>query len=254
MIVYSLLARLFQGNTISGSDTGAQVTSSRLHLPPINKVPYKDLVDDSGVVYQQVFFYGDKDGQDSYESYMGLFKKDKNWQVKDTTYWTTISSVTGKKVVIYANLALKEPDDEIAQSRLCSFLDSSGIHPTVMIHRGHSYHLPVTLAKLTKRARIVILGSCGGYHNLGLVLDHSPDANIISSKQTGARAVNEPIIKSLNDRLLAGADVNWITMWRELDDYFRKHPDDQDKFSDYVPPYKNLGAIFIKAYRKMMAN
>jgi hypothetical protein len=254
MIVYSLLARLFQGNTISNSDTGAQVTSSRLHLPPINKVLYKDLVNDSGIVYQQVFFYGDKDGQDSYDSYMGVFKKDKNWKVADTTFWTTIASTTGKKVVIYANLPLKEPDDEEAQNRLCNYLDSNGIHPTIMIHRGHSYHLPVTLARLTKQVKIVILGSCGGYHNLGLVLDHSPDANIISSKQTGARAVNEPIIKALNDRLVAGADVNWITMWRELDEYFLKRPDDQDKFSDYVPPYKNLGAIFIKAYRKIMAN
>ncbi len=252
LVVYSLLAMLFESNKISGSDTGATVASLRLHLPPINKVAYKDLVNDSGIVYQQVFFFGDKDGQDSYDSYMSTFKKDKNWKVTNEPFWTTIASTTGNKIVIYANLPLKEPADEDAQDSLSRFLADSGIRPTIMIHRGHSYHLPVTLAKLTPDVKIVILGSCGGYHNLALVLDHAPNAHIVSSKQTGAMAVNEPIIKSLNTMLLDGADVNWIVMWRDLEQYFVKHPEAQDRFSDYVPPYKNLGAIFIKAYRKMM--
>ncbi len=252
MIVYSLLAMLIEGNKISNIDTGAVVESSRLRLPPINKVPFRDLVNDSGIVYQQVFFYGDKDGQDSYESFMETFRKDKNWKVMNEQYWTTISSVTGKRIVIYANLPLKEPEDEEAQNKLAKFLDDSNIHPAIVIHRGHSYHLPVTLARLTPLVKIVILGSCGGYHNLALVLDHAPNAHIISSKQTGVMVVNEPIIKTLNTKLLEGTDVNWITMWRELDEYFKKRPDALEKFSDYVPPYKNLGAIFIKAYRKMM--
>src|SRR5204863_2843975 len=83
MIVYSLLAMLVQGNRISNSDTGASVASARLKLPPINKVLYRDLVSDSGVVYQQVFFYGDKDGQDSYTSFLDNFKRDKNWKITD---------------------------------------------------------------------------------------------------------------------------------------------------------------------------
>jgi hypothetical protein len=253
MVVYSLLAMLAESNKIAYSDTGASIASGRLHLPPINKVPFRDLVDDSGIVYQQVFFYGDKDGKDSYTSYMETFRKDKNWKVTEQQYWTEIASVTGRRIVIYANLPLDEPNDEDAQQRLCKFLADSGIHPTIMIHRGHSYHLPVTLARLTPKVRIVILGSCGGYHNLALVLDHAPDAHIVSSKQTGLRLVNEPIIKAVNARLLEGADVNWISIWRELEDYFKKRPDALEKFSDYVPPYKNLGAIFIKAYRKMMA-
>ncbi len=252
LIIYSLLAMLFQGNRISGSDTGAAVASSRLKLPPINKVPYKDLLSDSGIVYQQVFFYGDKDGQDSYDGYIESFKRDKNWKIVTRQYWTELSSVTGKPVVIYANLPLKDAEAEDAIERLTRYLNDSGIHPTIMIHRGHSYHLPVTLEKLTDKVRIVVLGSCGGYHNLALVLDKSPNAHIVSSKQTGVMAVNEPIIKALNARLLEGADVNWISIWRDLEDYFKKRPDAQDKFSDYVPPYKNLGAIFIKAYRQMM--
>ncbi len=253
MIVYSLLAMLFESNRISGSDTGAAVASSRLHLPPINKVRYSDLLTDS-TVYQQVFFYGDEDGLNSYRSYLLEFTRDKNWHVDSTNkQWTVIRSLAGRKVIIYANLPLKEPEDELAQNALTQYLASNNIRPTIMLHRGHSYHLSSTLARLNKDVKIVILGSCGGYNNLAAVLDRAPDAHIVSSKQVGATWVNEPIIKAVNARLLEGSDINWITMWRELEDYFATRPELQEKFDDYVPPYKNLGAIFIKAYRRMMS-
>ena len=253
MIVYSLLAMLFEGNKISGNDTGASIASARLHLPPINKVRFNDLVDaDSGIVYQQAFFFGDEDGMKSYDSYIGDFNKNPKWKITLDSFWTTISSVEGKRVVIYANRPLKEPADEEATDTLIKYLDDHNIHPTIMIHRGHSYHLPFTLSKLNKQVRIVILGSCGGYHNLAVVLDHSPNAHIVSSKQTGVMAINEPIIQSMNTMLLDGQDINWIKMWRELDEYFSDKKDLHDEYADYVPPYKNLGAIFIKAYRQMM--
>ncbi len=251
MAIYSILAKLIEGNNKSGSDAGAEAASSGLDLPPINKVPFGELTNDSGIVYQQVFFYGDKDGKDAYESFLDVFKKDKNWNVAHNMLWTTISSTTGKKVVIYANLPLEEPNDELSITRLSQYLDSLNIHPNIIIHRGHSYHLATSLTHLTRSTKIVILGSCGGYHNLALVLDRSPDAHIISSKQTGVRAVNEPIIKALNQDLQAGKDINWISLWQGLETNFSKNPDLMEKFSDYVPPHKNLGAIFIKAYRKL---
>jgi len=240
VIVYGLLATLFKGNT------------AELDLPPINMVPYSSLVNDSGIVYQQFFFYGDEDGKNSYASFLGNFR-DGKWKITTDKYWSVISSTSGKPVVIYANLPIPEPGDEEAQNKLAQYLTSKNIHPTIMVHRGHSYHLPLTLEKLTRDSRIIMLGSCGGYHNLGTVLDQSPDANIISSKQTGAMAVNEPIIKAINDQLLAGNDVNWVTMWSGLDAYFqaRKGPY-AEMFRDYVPPHRNLGVIFIKAYRKMI--
>ena len=39
-------------------------------------------------------------------------------------------------------------------------------------------------------------------------------------------------------------------MWRELSKQFVGEA--REKFDDYIPPYKNLGAIFIKAYRKAL--
>lgn len=254
MRVYALLATLFNGLKAGDNKEAMQLQSEVLDLPPINLVPYKNLVNDSGIVYQQFFFYGDEDGKSSYANFLGGFK-DGKWKKTDSKYWTTLTSVTGRKIVIYANLPLTEPEDEEAQKQLSAHLATNHISPTIIVHRGHSYHLPTTLDHLNRNTRIVILGSCGGYHNLGAVLDSSPDAHIISSKQVGAMNVNEPIVKSINTMLLDGNSVDWISMWKELDVYFTtRMPSYKSTFSDYVPPHKNLGSIFIKAYRKLVVS
>ncbi len=249
VIIYGLLSTLFEGMRSADNDEQANQQSQLLDLPPINLVQYKNLVNDSGVVVEQFFFYGDEDGKNSYASFLGNFK-DGRWKITSNDYWTTIRSVSGKPIVVYANLPLAEPQDEEAQGKLEDYMKQQNIHPTIIVHRGHSYHLPLTIEWMAKQNRIVMLGSCGGYHNLSTVLDHCPNANIISSKQVGAMNVNEPIIKTINDQLLAGKDINWISTWRSLNSYFSSRKGLQALFNDYVPPHKNLGAIFIKAYRK----
>jgi hypothetical protein len=98
--------------------------------------------------------------------------------------------------------------------------------------------------------KIVVLGSCGGYHNLSIILSNAPEAQIISTKQTGAMAVNDPILKAIENDINAGLDVNWVNIWKRLSVEFKGKPSEA-LFKDYVPPHKNLGAIFIKAYRRL---
>ena len=239
VIVYGLLASLFEKS------------KKNEYAQDAIRVTFNSLTNDSGVVYEQFFFYGDEDGKISFDSFLGNFRNNK-WKIAKSQYWTKIESVTGKPIVIYANMPLKEPEDEEAQQKLCEHLEQQGIIPTIMVHRGHSYHLPLTLQRLQRETRVVMLGSCGGYHNLATVLDASPDANIISSKQTGAMRVNEPIIKAINDQMLEGKDIDWITTWSGLNTYFQDQPVKiKEMFDDYVPPHKNLGAIFIKEYRRL---
>lgn len=255
MRIYALLATLFNGLKASDNEEALKQQSEILSLPPINLVMNKNLMNDSGIVYEQVFFYGDEDGKSSFASFMNDFK-DGKWKIVPTNkYWTTITSTSGKPVVIFANNPLPEPEDEESQKQLGAYLSEKGISPTVVIHRGHSYHLPLTLEWLNKSVKVVMLGSCGGYHNLSIVLDHSPDAHIISSKQTGAMNVNEPIIKAIESKIISGEDIEWINMWKDLNTYFKtKAPSYKSTFDDYVPPHKNLGAIFIKAYRRLATN
>lgn len=248
--IYELLNSIFQEG--SGNDsTAASNMASKLSLPPINYVEYNMLPSDSGRVYQQVFFYGDEDGLSSYQSFMGNFPSS-SWSISKNAFWTTITSTKGKPTTIYANLPLKEPEDKTAIEKLAEYLDEKDIHPTIFIHRGHSYHVNTTLDNLQSTARIVILGSCGGYHNLATVLEKAPEAHIISSKQVGTRWVNEPIILSLEDLVRAGKNVDWVQMWAGLGKKFAGDARNKPLFDDYVPPHKNLGAIFIKAYRQVM--
>lgn len=245
LVVYGLLSTIFN------PDKSAQL---KLPIPPVTYVPYSSLVNNKNEIVIHAYFYGDEDGAMSFGSFKSNFPSPQ-WKVAQNKNWVTYTNTSGKNpIVVYANLPLKEPQDEEAQEALQKYLDDNEISPTMVIHRGHSYHLEGSLENLTPEVKIVMLGSCGGYHNLANVLDRSPDANIISSKQTGAARINEPIINIMLKQIMAGKDVDWPDDWKELDTYFsKKTKEEQDLFSDYVPPHKNLGAIFIKAYRKMMA-
>ncbi len=250
--IYSLLYMLMQSSQMSVSDAGAVAASDKLHIPPVNKVLHRSLANDTGVIYERVFFYGDQDGQTAYDGFVYDYRHNKDWVVDTTQYWTTVTSTKGEKVIMYANRPLKAPEDEKAIDSLDKYLRMCGIKPGMIIHRGHSYHVKTTLSKLDTKVRVVVLGSCGGYHNVATVLEKSPDAHIISSKQTGVGAINEPIVRTINDELQQGKDINWIAVWHTLDDYFANRKYLQEKYMDYVPPHKNLGVIFIKAYRQMM--
>jgi hypothetical protein len=269
IIIYHLLETLFES-----ADTADHVDlSARLGIPPVYTVDHQSLVDDSGRVVEQVFFYGDKDkdGQNSYQDFMALFRPHyvarpakghhparpegkPEWKIVENPQWTTITSTRGQPVLIFANKPLlgeDDPDDK-AQKALSAYMENRGLSPTIVIHRGHSYHVRSTIEQMAPTARIVVLGSCGGYNNLSEVLKRSEDAHIISSKQVGTKTVNEPILDAINKTLIAGKDIEWLPMWQELEERFRNDPAGKEKFDDYIPPYKNLGAIFIKAYRKAM--
>jgi hypothetical protein len=258
VIIYKLLFTLFESaDTASKTDISAE-----LGIPPVYSVSYGSLADDSGRVIEQAFFYGDKDkdGQTSYADFMGLFRNKPGvkpeWKIMENPQWTTISSIRGKPVLIFANKPLLGDDDPDAkaQKALSDYMYDRHLRPTIVIHRGHSYHVKYTIEQMPATARIVVLGSCGGYNNLSEVLKINEDAHIISSKQVGTKTVNEPILQAINNTLLTGKDIEWLPMWKELSARFKKDPVAREKFDDYIPPYKNLGAIYIKAYRKAMGD
>jgi hypothetical protein len=246
VIVYGLLSTIF-----NSADNSNELSGQLSVIPPITYVPYDALKNAKGEVIVQTFFYGDEDGRSSFASFKTNFPAAK-WKTTSNKDWITFTSIGEHPIIVYANMPLEEPKDEEAQKALQQYLTDKSIVPTMVIHRGHSYHLDGSIENLTPDVKLVMLGSCGGYHNLAKILDRAPDANIISSKQVGSKSINEPIINSMFKQLLDGKDVNWIDTWAGLETYFSKRSaQERDLFSDYVPPNKNLGAIFIKAYRKM---
>lgn len=254
-VIYGLLASLFNTRQSSDQDAvWAKEMSEKLKLPPIDYLPFKDLISDSsGRVYQEVFFYGDKDGFESYAHFIPSFQNG-DWKINSANkYWAVITSSKGKPVTLYVKKPIADPnEDEKAMSELQAYLEAHNIQPTVYIHRGHSYHVNSTIAELENSAKLVLLGSCGGYNSLAQVLNKAPDAQIITSKQTGSMRVNDPVIYSIERNIREGKDLRWETIWDSLNKMFKKNADNYALFQDYIPPQKNMGAIFIKAYKRMM--
>jgi hypothetical protein len=248
MVIYNLLDKLFR----SSSDSTVNL-SQEFGIPPVYSVSYESLVTDSAhEVVTQVFFYGDEDGRMNYSRFTPQFSNG-NWKkIQDNKYWIAFASTKGKPIVIYANKPLDELSGELdkAQESLNNYLASKSIEPTIVVHRGHSYYAPYTIQQIQPAAKIVFLGSCGGYHLIHDVLSHAPEAHIIASKQIGKQVINQPFMDLLNEKLRVGSNVDWMPFWNE----FRAKAGKVDGFDDYIPPYKNLGAIFIKAYRIAMGD
>ena len=121
-----------------------------------------------------------------------------------------------------------------------------------MVHRGHSYYALKTIDKIQDETQVFILGSCGGYHSISSILERSPDVGIVSSKQIGTQFVNNPMLKFMAEQIRQGKDLDWQKIWNELDTTLKSNATAYERFLDYIPPHKNLGAIFIKSYTKMM--
>lgn len=246
-VIYNILLTLFK----SASDTSMNL-SALLGIPPVYKVDFNSIADSNGAVVQHVFFYGDEDGVTSYKSFMALFNGRPEWKINKGAEWVTITSTSGKPYTIYANLPLdyKQDLDQQAQQHLIEYLVKNKINPTVVVHRGHSYHLKYTIQQMLPSSRIVMLGSCGGYQNLSKILHVNEDAHIISTKQVGSFSVNEPILRALNETIRNGRNVEWIPLWQQISASVKGDARASELLKDYVPPHKNLGAIFIKAYVK----
>jgi len=248
-VIYNLLYKLF----LSSDSLNKIDLSKEFGIPPVYNVSYQSLTtDSSGRVVMQVFFYGDKDGKMNYNGFVPQFANG-NWKrIEDNKYWIAFASTKGKPILIYANKPLDEETQEAelekAQESLGAYLSEKNMDPTVVIHRGHSYYAPYTIEQIKPSARVVFLGSCGGYNLIHNVLDHSPDAHIIASKQTGKLNINQPFIDLLNEKLRNGQNIDWIPFWNE----FRGRAGRIEGFEDYIAPYKNLGVIFIKAYNSAM--
>lgn len=248
-IIYSLLNTIF----LSADSTKKIDLSKELGIPPIYTLDNKAIADDSGRIVQQVFFYGDEDGKQFFPRYIAEFNS-KDWKVNNSNKeWVEIKSAKDGKNIIYVNRPLNNDKnlDDTAQIHLNQYLNKIGLTPNIVTHRGHSYWLSRTIDRMPGDSKIILLGSCGGYKNLSQLISQNPDAHIISTKQIGTGNINQVITNTLNQNFLAKKNIDWRQMWAGLSAQFAKQSKDlKETWEDYVPPYKNLGAIFLKAYNK----
>ena len=95
--------------------------------------------------------------------------------------------------------------------------------------------------------KVAILGSCGGYQNISKAMDNAMDVQLVSTKQVGTVVVNSTLIQEITETIRLGKDLVWLDIWKQIGVKLQNNA----QFKDYIPPYKNLGAKFIKAYNEL---
>ncbi len=253
-VIYQLERMIMESNDhqLAGTENDFNISDS-LGIPPVYSVSNKNLQDEKGRIIMQMFFYGDAGGRGTFNHLLRLYGDRSKWSVESTPQWVKFTSVkTPVPVILFANRALTEDDDqdEKAQEALIAHMTENGFAPSITVHRGHSYFLPYTIKKMLP-SKVVILGSCGAYHSLNDILQTSPDAYIIGSKQVGYGEINVQLFTYLNDQLKMGKDISWPGMMQDVSNRLRAAM--QRDYEDYVFPHQNLGALMIKAYKTAMA-
>jgi len=237
MKVYGLLYKL-AGESPEEIVAGAVA----FDIPPMDLVEIENMFPD-GKNIQQHFFFDDEDGYASYASFIAGYRNS-NWRIIDKTEYIIIKSRNGRDVEIYANKPKKEYS---AQPILHKMFDESGRYPDIVVHRGHSYYVKTSIKSMTPYTKVAILGSCGGYHNISKAMENAEEVQIISSKQIGTMRINNALLKEINETLRKGQSLVWETLWRRVSANLRGDL----KFKEYIPPHKNLGAVFIRAFNEL---
>lgn len=245
--IYGLLSNLFVDRKVGSGEWFSSI-AQQYALPGFDKVANRKLFDRDSINRWLIYFYDDEDGDASFASFIKTFT-DTGWTVIDSALFVRIESKTGKHVVIYAN---KPKGEYEGQEKLEKYFAENGFEPNIMVHRGHSYYAPKTIEKIKDNTQIFVLGSCGGYHSISTIIERSSEASIISSKQIGTMFVNNPMLKLIANDIRWGKDVEWQELWGRLEVAVKDNPKALERFRDYIPPHKNLGAIFIKTYNSIV--
>jgi hypothetical protein len=205
-------------------------------------------------------FYDDEDGVDSFNSFVKSYRGDDRWVIEDRDEYVTITghSPAGRRLEIFANRPIdghlpanryRDGEARRRQDAIVTLLKSRGSTPTVIVHRGHSFYTAASVKRVTPAARLVILGSCGGVNDIHGVLELSHEAQVIATRGVGTAEINDPLLKSLNDRVLGESPViDWSSFWREQTDRLGQH----SIFRDYAAPNQEPSAMFLRAYYRVL--
>ncbi len=242
--IYGVLSSIISDKARSETKWYKQV-SRQFEVTPAGSLSIGALFGGGNICVEQMYFYNDDDGRSSYINFLNTYKNQPNWVVEDKSSFVRIYSVTGKQVEIFAN----KPDyEENGSSAIAAYLADRKISPSVIVHRGHSFHTESTLEKVPATAKLIFVGSCGGFYKLSMAIENAPDAHLIATRQVGTKSINDVMIFALNENIREGRDINWNDFWQKMEAKLGSN----QYFGDYIPPNKNLESIFIKAYYKIL--
>lgn len=242
--LYGVLASMISGNAIVEPAWYKKV-AQQFKISPATSLASSTLFSEGTGCTEQMYFYNDDDGRSSFINFMNSYKNQNAWGIEDRNSYVRVYSRKQKDVEIFAN---KPSSEENGISAINDYLKANKLIPTVIVHRGHSFHTESTLQRIPVSTRLLFIGSCGGFYKIPIALENAPDAHIIATKQVGTKTVNDIMLYALNENIREGKDIDWNEFWDKM---HQKMANNQ-YFGDYVPPNKNIEAIFIRAYYKIL--
>jgi hypothetical protein len=205
----------------------------------------KSVFNEQNISLQRYFFYDDDDGKSSFQHFLGTYKQDKSWTIKECDNFIEIEKTNnGRTIRIFAN---RPQSTSVGNEQIDQQLQEQPV--AVISHRGHSFHIDQTLAQIKPETTLVNLGGCGGSSQLLEVLRSAPNAHVIATRGEGTMLVNDPLFKSLNEELLSKDSIVWSDFWNAHEKQFKNEP----RFKDYQNPEKNTAVLFLAALLDFIA-
>lgn len=244
LLIAQLVRR--QESRLSNVDLRAIATTYLPSLPNVEAMPVATLFA-HGVNIQRYFFYNDDDGHQSFQSFLAQYQHAPAWHMDNHgSFIHLLAAGVGGTIEIYANTP--EAEDQ-GISDIDQALQERRVIPQMIVHRGHTPYAVRTIERIPASAAVVFLGNCGGTTLLDAVFRKAPQAHILTTKGIGSITINDPLLKALNDYLRSTKEMTWPRFWRAAEATLGHNP----RFVDYVPPYKNAGAIFLQAHRHVLS-
>jgi len=202
---------------------------------------------------QMHLFFTDDDAVSSFNTFKAQYRNEPGWRIREFDDYIMIEGTLGSKTIrIFANRPVLD-DLEAVNQNISSMKGAIGELPVQMlVHRGHSFHVDSSLPHITSNTRFVFLGSCGGYSEISSVLDRSEHAQMLVTRGTGMKAVNNPLIFDMNQEMLRSDRIVWRDFWsRQERSFRRKSPRVRSGFEGYVSPHNNLSIMYLNAFRRL---
>lgn len=196
----------------------------------------------NGVNVQRTTFYDDPDGR---ASFRGFIKQHRamGWTIQDQGDFVLVLSPerAGRRIIIVADIPWA---GDSGRKSAREWLTRQGLSPTIVVHRGHSYHEDQTMPEIDPGTALVFWGSCGGHLRLRATLDQAPDALVLATQSIGVSSVNQTLLQIIEERLLADGTIDWGAVWAQANVQVR-----DKRFSAYKRPDQDSTNLALRSWR-----
>ncbi|PWC36631.1 hypothetical protein TSO352_14145 [Azospirillum sp. TSO35-2] len=196
----------------------------------------------NGINVQRMTFYDDPDGRASFRGFLRQHRA-MGWALHNNAGFLVAVSPErrGRRIVIVADVP---GEGDRGRAAAWEWLAREGLSPSIVIHRGHSYHEDGTMSEIAPATALVFWGSCGGHTRLRATLDRAPDALVLATQNIGVSTVNEALLGIMEERLLTDGTLDWNAVW--TDAHRRIH---DRRFASYKRPDQDSTNIALRAWR-----